>query len=423
MNPEFLDAMFATAPFAVITADNNLIITSWNHHAERVFGASAKERIGSRLVEVVPEDRRMLAEKMMKRAMERGRSAEFDVRLPLPNGQVKYLSMVLGAVKGPDDHPLGLVAWVRDRTRRVDMDRQFHKAERMRALVKMAGGVAHHFSNLLAGILTAVDFALTSDSPGAIRKALQRASAAVQKASTLTENLLAFSEMDRRGHDMANLADVVSSFVSRQAGPLTERGIELKLTLPPEPPPYVVDGRRFEIVLSNLVANATEAMKDKGTIEIVMEVATDNILVSVLDTGEGIPEENMDKLFEPFFTTKGLLGGGEGANVGLGLSVVYGIVTEIGAQLSVKSKVGVGTRVNIRFPLRKTTSADVLPPIQPPAVASPSQEPPPTPDVSESATFLIPVPNTQTPAPNVRTGDPHEQSYSYIPIKDNPTTL
>jgi signal transduction histidine kinase len=131
--------------------------------------------------------------------------------------------------------------------------------------------------------------------------------------------------------------------------PLRERKIHLQLALA-RVPILAIEANRMHQVLGNLLTNAEEAMPSGGTLSLGLGTDEDFIELSFADTGVGIKAEHLPHIFEPFFTTKGLLAGGDGGNPGLGLSVVHGLVTDMGGTITVESPAAGGACFRIRFP-------------------------------------------------------------------------
>jgi signal transduction histidine kinase len=112
-----------------------------------------------------------------------------------------------------------------------------------------------------------------------------------------------------------------------------------------------VEANRMQQVLGNLLTNAEEAMPAGGTVTLTLDRDGSDVRLTFADTGCGIDPKSLPLVFEPFFTTKGLLAGGDRANPGLGLSIVHGIVTEMGGRISVESQLGQYARFTIRLPV------------------------------------------------------------------------
>jgi signal transduction histidine kinase len=275
--------------------------------------------------------------------------SEFEVQLTGPGSKARDLMVVLSPIPGPDGASLGVAAWIVDETTRKRLGERLVQAEKMASLGTLAGGVAHHFNNILGGVATFVDFALTSGDRQAMHRALQMTAEAAARASRITQSLLTFAEHDQRRADLADLTEVVLTFVHLVERPLEERRIRLHLDLHPVPI-VPVETNQMHQILGNLLTNAEEAMPDGGTITINLDRPDERIVLTFGDTGCGIRPEHQPLVFEPFFTTKGLLAGGDQASPGLGLSVVHGLVLEMGGSISLESEPLKGTRFFISFP-------------------------------------------------------------------------
>jgi signal transduction histidine kinase len=293
---------------------------------------------------------RKLLDRLLARTSRRGETSEFHVRLRNIAGQARDLMVALSPIPGADGRIQGIAAWIVDETQSRKMTERLAQAEKMAALGTLAGGVAHHFNNILGGVATFVDFALTSGDAAAMRRALQMTAEASARASRITQSLLTFAEHDRTRSDLADLTEIVLTFVHLVERPLEERSIKLHLDLRPVPI-VAVEANRMHQVLGNLLTNAEEAMPDGGTITLTVDRADEEVLVTFADTGCGIKLEHRPLVFEPFFTTKGLLAGGDQANPGLGLSVVHGLMLEMGGRIDLASKPGEGTTFTLAFPL------------------------------------------------------------------------
>jgi signal transduction histidine kinase len=238
---------------------------------------------------------------------------------------------------------------MRDISNRKRLAERLAASEKMASLGTLAGGVAHHFNNMVGGVTTAVDFALTHSDPAACRRALQMTAEAVSRISKLTQSLLSFAEQDPGRVDLADLTEVVLTFVHLIERPLAERMIGVDLELNPVPI-VAVEANRMHQVLGNLLSNAEDVMPDGGTLRLAIGCDTHWVWLDFADTGPGIAPDHLPLVFEPFFTTKGLLAGGDGGNPGLGLSVVHGIIMEMGGEIAATSEPGQGASFRIRFP-------------------------------------------------------------------------
>ncbi len=148
---------------------------------------------------------------------------------------------------------------------------------------------------------------------------------------------------------MSDLTEILLTFTHMMEPALAEKGIMLELSLKPVPV-IEVDGLRMHQVLQNLITNAEEAMPDGGDLKLEISADQRGVVLTMSDTGPGIKEEVLGQIFEPFFTTKGVVSGGhDPSHPGLGLSVVHGLVEDLGGTIDVESTMGEGTTFTLRF--------------------------------------------------------------------------
>ncbi len=253
---------------------------------------------------------------------------------------------------------VSVLAW-RDQSRRHELDRQraivqqrLDLAQKMEAVGQLAGGVAHDFNNLLAAIRNAVQLALYElPADNNARADLESALQTAERAAGLTRQLLAFSRPQVRATECIDLAALV-----RDTLPLLRTSIPPTVVVHIEadvPDAMVIaDRSHLEQVLLNLVLNARDAMPNGGSLRISVGVdaARGSSILSVADTGVGMDEATRQRIFEPFFTTKSMASG-----TGLGLSVVYGVITQAGGTVQVESVLGQGTTMCVTLPLSTNT--------------------------------------------------------------------
>jgi PAS domain S-box-containing protein len=349
---QFYRYMFEHAAVAVIATDAQFDIVCWNEAAEELLGAKASDMLGKRIDQAVPKERRKLVMRLVDRTAKRRQTTQFEVRMEDAQGQARDLMVVISPIPHADGSSQGVAAWVVDQTHHKRLSERLAQSEKMASLGTLAGGVAHHFNNILGGVATFVDFALTSGDSAAMRRALQMTAEAASRAAKITQSLLSFAEQDAHRTDLADLTEVVLTFVHLVERPLSERNIQLKLDLRPIPI-VEVEANRMHQALGNLLTNAEEAMPGGGTIHIALDRTEKEVKLSFADTGSGIKDEHLAMVFEPFFTTKGLLAGGDRANPGLGLSVVHGIVLEMGGRIEVQSQARQGAMFTLYFPIAK----------------------------------------------------------------------
>lgn len=334
---------------ALIAADIDLKVQVWNTAATRVFGVTAERMMGVSVLSVLPADRREAAERLLRRTLAEREVDEFEFDQPDMGGGRRYFAASVSPLVDCGDVTIGVLVWVRDVTRRMQLAQELALGRKMAALGEMAGAVAHHFNNILGGLVTSADFALAARDPNIDRRVLEQTSRSLARATRLVENLLAFAEGDRRTDALADLAEVLLHALDQIEPDLNRAGIKLELNLR-QVPPAEVPRSRMTTAIFNFLHNAVEAMPDGGQLRVSLEHVEGNNVLRITDTGCGVAEDRLDRVFEPFYSTKGVAGGTGGQAAGLGLAVAHGIVREVGGRISFNSRVGAGTTVEICIP-------------------------------------------------------------------------
>ncbi len=240
-----------------------------------------------------------------------------------------------------------------DVTEQRQLEEQLRQSQKLEAIGRLAGGVAHDFNNMLTAIGGYTALALEHAETGStLRGDLDEIRKATDRAALLTRQLLAFSRKQVLMPELLNLNGVVLELES-MLRPLIGEDVALTTQLDPALGPIEADPGQLHQVVMNLVVNARDAMPSGGaiTIETANSDVEENddaiepgryVTLTVRDTGQGIDEPTLRQIFEPFFTTKDA-----GKGTGLGLATVYGIVKQSGGYVAVDSELGVGSAFTI----------------------------------------------------------------------------
>jgi two-component system cell cycle sensor histidine kinase/response regulator CckA len=277
------------------------------------------------------------------------------------NGEVYYVDESISAIRDGEGRIANFVSNGRDYTERLRLEAQLLQSQKMDAIGRLAGGIAHDFNNLLTIITSYSELALDSvvpESPAQAR--IQEILSAARRAADLTRQLLAFSRKQPQALRVAELNPVVSEIV-KTLRRLIGEDIEL-VFIPGEAVGRIrLDPVQIEQILMNLAANARDAMPQGGqcTIETSFALLDEQYVdrkravvptgryavLSLTDTGAGIPADHLSHVFEPFYTTKP-----SGKGTGLGLATVYGIVKQNHGFVWAYSEPGMGTVIKIYLP-------------------------------------------------------------------------
>ena len=343
--------------FACVAVDGDLRVRFWNGQAAEQFKRSSEEMLGRPFLEILSDADQQEAKRCFEQTIKTGQHHETEVKYSGNHGQRVTLILIISPILDEAGHCIGASAGMRDISKRKRMSRELADSRRMSALGRMAGGVAHHFNNILGGMLTSIDYVLSSDSPRELRKTLRLLAQAIGRATRITNQLAAFAESENQLIEWKELNPILDICLDRLRAQARKSNINLETDIEQvASAPFEAD--RLLPVLESLAQNAFDAMNEGGTLTIKMVRRENWAVITIADTGCGIPEDMQDRLFEPFFTTKGELAGGEGRNIGLGLAAVHGLVSEMGGTIRLTSQVGEGTQAEIRLPLDRKPPGD-----------------------------------------------------------------
>ena len=357
----------------------------WSRETYRIFGVEPGRFGGTRdafYALVHPDDREMLAAAGRAAQADKHRF-EMDHRILRADGSVRWVHEEADIIRDLAGRPIRMVGTVQDITDRRQLEDQLRQAQKMEAIGRLAGGIAHDINNALTAIAGYAELALgevAADHPA--RADVEEIRRAAERAGAVTRQLLAFSRKQIIEPRLFNLNDTVAS-IARLLSRLVGHDVSVRTELSDDLRPIVGDPGQVEQAIVNLAVNARDAMPDGG--EIVLETSFEvvdgptarshapmppgeYVRLAVRDTGHGMSRETQARIFEPFFTTKPV-----GKGTGLGLSMVYGTLKQIGGFIFVSSELGRGTTFTLYFrpaaeasatlPVHETATSGVRPTI------------------------------------------------------------
>jgi hypothetical protein len=346
-----------TATDAIITIDEESRIIFANRSAERIFGYKAKEMIGQSLTMLMPERLRKSHRAGLTRYLKTGERNIVWEGLEIAGlhkeGHEVPIEISFGElIKDGKHYFTGII---RDITERKlteealqESEEKLRQAQKLEAIGRLAGGVAHDFNNILTSIIGYSDISLKQLGPGApIRRNLEEVRRAADRAAALTHQLLAYSRKQILQPTILDLNEIVLD-LDRMLRRLIGEDITLETHLARNLGRIKADKGQLQQVLMNLAVNARDAMPKGGRLIIKtfnVELCEGNlmaasgltpgkyVILTVRDTGQGMTDEVKEKIFEPFFTTKEV-----GKGTGLGLATVYGIIKQSDGHIVVSSE-------------------------------------------------------------------------------------
>jgi signal transduction histidine kinase len=340
----------------------------WSDQTYRIFehDRAATPTLESIVHRVHPDDRAMV-QQTLELASRQGSNFDFEHRLLMQDSEIRHVHVIARAVQEAAGQVefVGAVTDVTERklaeAERSQLEQRLRQAEKMEAVGRLAGGIAHDVNNVLGGILAYGEM-LHEEVPAdsRLKRYAQNVLTAASRGRSLVEQILAYSRSQHGKHVPVDIGAVVGETLELVRGSLPAN-IRLEAGAPPSPLIVIGDATRLHQVVMNLCSNAIQAMGAGGTLRLALEsvalaegrayshgmlASGRYVRLSVEDRGCGMSEATMAHIFEPFFTTKDI-----GRGTGLGLSLVYAIVTDLAGAIDVKSTLEQGSTFAIYLPL------------------------------------------------------------------------
>jgi two-component system cell cycle sensor histidine kinase/response regulator CckA len=352
---------------AIIAMNADGRVLDFNAAAERAYGYRAEQIVGTLFAEsaVPPERRGAFQADLVRYGKAEGRLVDFRVEqigLRADGSRFPLELTVTRLESGLAEY----VAFIRDLTdvkrgeeERRSLEDQVRQAQKMEAVGRLAGNIAHDFSDLLGAITGFTDVATPMQAAGPARERLAKVKRATERAVGLVDRLLAFGRRQSLSPKVLDVNALIGELEHIVRG-LMREDVSLQLALEERLCPVKADPAQLQQALVNLVVNAREALRGGGRLRITtanVELEATSlppglgaapgayVRITVEDNGVGMTREVVSHAFEPFFTTKESTGAS-----GLGLSTVYGIVTQSGGFVRIESAPGRGTIVHVLLP-------------------------------------------------------------------------
>lgn len=284
-----------------------------------------------------------------------------EMQIKKQDGECFWAYLTLLPLKNPEGHVNSMMMIMEDTSEKRQLEAQLIQSQKLEGIGQLAGGVAHDFNNILTAIIGYAQLVyLNMQSDDTNRGHIKHILDYSEKAATITKSLLAFSRKQTTNLSCFNVNDLISDF-QKLLLRLMPENIEIQTQFTSQKLSVLVDQVQLEQVIMNLATNARDAMPDGGLIiiatnmtEIDQEFIKSNgygrtgsyAQITMADMGRGMNRQTLDKIFEPFFTTKE-----PGKGTGLGMTIVYNIVSRHNGFITVESEPGKGTRVRILLPI------------------------------------------------------------------------
>ena len=353
---------------AIFVQDLENKILYWNKGAEHLYGWKAEEAIGKDVEELLYWESLSQLRHNQNSLLQKG-EWQGELHQLTKVGKEVVVATRWTLVRDEDGQPKSILSVNTDVSEKKQLEAQFHRAQRLESIGTLASGIAHDLNNVLAPILMTVQLLQQKLKDQQSQKWLNILETNAKRGAELVKQVLSFARGMAGDRKLLQVAHLILE-VEKVAKHTFSKSIEIQVdTSAQKLWPILGDPTQLQQVLMNLCVNAQDAMPNGGTLSIVAEnlwidepytkfnidaKVGSYIVITVSDTGIGIPEETLERIFEPFFTTKAIDKG-----TGLGLSTVIGIVKSYGGFITVHSQVGKGTQFKIYLPALENTEIQV----------------------------------------------------------------
>lgn len=348
---------------AIIVRDLQDRVLYWNRGAERLYGWTAAEAVGASIRDLHLKDMTAHVEEAREILAKEGKWAGHARHLTKDGNRVDVETR-LTLVHDDQGHPKSVLVINTDVTEQRRLEAQFLRAQRMESIGTLAGGIAHDINNILSPILLSVRMLQMRFEDEASQRLLTVLQNSAERGGVMVKQVLEFARGVEGERIVLQLKHLIKE-ITKTLSETLPKSIEVECFVPAGIWPITGDPTQIHQVLMNLCVNARDAMPQGGVLSVKAEnISIDEsyarmildampgqfVLITVRDTGTGIPPEIISRVFEPFFTTKE-----QGKGTGLGLSTVLGIVKSHGGFVNVYSEAGRGTQFRAYFPAAESS--------------------------------------------------------------------
>jgi len=329
----FHSEVIENIPSGLFTTDSEGYITLFNPAAERITGLKREAVLSRKITDIFP---------FLNMPPRMGRT-EGRIRA---DGEERFIGMNISINRDTLGETVGFIGTFQDLTDIVKMEEEIKRKEKLAAIGELSASIAHELRNPLASIKSSFEMLKEGrlDNESKIRL-MEIALTEMDRLNAIVTDFLLYSNPRPPVFTEFNLSRIVEEVIAMAEN--LKDGVEVMMQSP-EKIMMTGDEQRIRQLLWNLTVNAIEAINGEGKVLIGVEKTTEGIIISIRDTGRGIPEEIRPKIFYPFFSTR--KGG-----TGLGLAIAYRIVEEHNGNIKVESEIGKGTEFRIIFPTRNIT--------------------------------------------------------------------
>ena len=341
---QYKEGIISNLTSGLLVTDGDGRITSLNPAAGKILEIQQPSGMKGRAVS--EHERLQYFSEAITRTMAEGKLDYQEFTIPLSTGETQYIGYGTSVLSGTLGQPRGVIVIFRDTTEKRRFEEQMVQSEKLAAIGELAGGVAHEINNPLGVILGFTQLLLKQDWADGVKQKLKHIESQTFRCKTIVTNLLKFARKPKVETTLVNLTQVMQETVDILRRQLEVDNVQIDTKIGPGPVFVRANENELQQVFFNLIVNAKDAMEKGGKLTIKVYAEVDEALVTVSDTGPGIPPQIIEKIWNPFFTTKA-----PGKGTGLGLSITRTLVQKSQGTIDLESVVGEGTTFKLKFPL------------------------------------------------------------------------
>jgi two-component system, cell cycle sensor histidine kinase and response regulator CckA len=353
----------------IILRDMNDALIFWNKAAEILYGWTFEEAKSLKISQFIAEVDQPKYERGVKEFLEKG-ECKIELQQRANNGRKILTLSHWSLVRNQEGKPYARLIIDRDITEQRNFEIQLRRSQRMESLGTLAGGIAHDLNNVLAPILMSIQILNLKITDPTLKKLIASLEGSTKRGSDVIKQVSTFARGTEKNFAPQQLRYIVTEIESIVNGTFP-KNIHLRVGVSKDLSLVLGDAAQLQQILMNLCINARDAMPDGGRLTVAAEdMYMDEsyarmilgahpgqyVVLTVADTGTGIPNEIQEKVFEPFFSTKE-----KGKGSGLGLSMVYTIVKSHNSFIKLYSEIGKGTEIKIFLPATQQTEKKIIP--------------------------------------------------------------
>lgn len=351
-----LAAIVDSADDAIIGKNLNGIVSSWNKAAERIFGYTAQEMIGQSILRLIPEGLQYEEDEILRKLRAGERIEHFETTRKKKSGELFQVSVTISPIVDASGKVIGASKIARDISDKKRVEQLLIQSEKLAATGRMAAAIAHEINNPLEALINVIFLARQHSAPESrVSQLLLTAEQELERVSHIARQTLGYYK-DTGAPTTVLIHELIQNVLTVYNSKMMSSDIAVDSRFNDLQKISVSKGEMLQVI-SNVIANAIDSMKQGGVLTIttrnVLSSPQDGIEIVVRDTGTGIAQENLPRVFEPFFTTKGILG------TGIGLWVAKQLVSRRGGQILIASSTtekNSGTAVTIFIPFAQPPS-------------------------------------------------------------------